>query len=60
MNQDLDPHEQLDCLVVVSEPWTMDNGFLTPTMKIRRNVIEDRYMDRAEAWSASGQSVVWL
>ena len=46
--------------VVVREPWTMDNGFLTPTMKIRRNVIEDRYMDKAEAWVARKQPVIWL
>jgi long-chain acyl-CoA synthetase len=30
INQALDPHEQLDCLVVVTEPWTVDNGFITP------------------------------
>ncbi len=60
VNQELDPHEKLDCVVVVREPWTMDNGFLTPTMKIRRNVIEDRYMDKAEAWVARKQPVIWL
>lgn len=60
VNAALEPHEQLDCLVIVREPWTMDNGFLTPTMKIRRNVIEERYMPHAESWVAERKPVLWL
>ena len=26
LNDELDPHEKLDCIVVVKEPWTMDHG----------------------------------
>src|SRR6185295_4203114 len=40
INARLDPHEQLDCLVVVKEPWTVDNDFITPTFKVKRNRIE--------------------
>jgi long-subunit acyl-CoA synthetase (AMP-forming) len=46
--------------VVVKEQWTMDNGFLTPTMKIKRNIIEDQYVQHAEAWLAKKQKVIWL
>lgn len=60
VNGVLEPHEKLDCLVLVSDAWTMDNGFLTPTMKIRRNVIESHYMAQAEAWVAQRQPVIWL
>jgi len=44
---------------VVKDQWTMENGFLTPTMKIKRNVIEERYLAQAEAWQAQGVRVVW-
>ena len=43
INAKLDPQGQLDCLVVVSEPWTVDNGFITPTFEVRRNRLEEVY-----------------
>jgi long-chain acyl-CoA synthetase len=43
LNAALQPHERLSHLVLVSEAWTVDNGCMTPTMKIRRNVLEARY-----------------
>ena len=59
VNARLEPHEQLDFLVVVKDQWTMDNGYLTPTMKIRRSVIESRYQPQVERWSKQQQPVVW-
>ncbi|MES2098993.1 MAG: AMP-binding protein [Pseudomonadota bacterium] len=59
VNARLDPHEQLDCLVVVSEPWTVDNGFITPTFKVRRNRIEEVYGAQFERWTGKHQRVVW-
>ena len=43
INAKLDPHEQLDCLVAVTTAWTVENGFVTPTMKVKRAVVLDRY-----------------
>lgn len=59
VNAALDPHEHLAFAVVVAEPWTVENGFLTPTIKIRRNVIERRYEREVERWFATGQRVIW-
>lgn len=59
VNAPLDPHEQLDCLVVVTEPWTVDNGFITPTFKVKRNRIEEVYAPKYDAWVASRRKVVW-
>ena len=42
-NTQLESHELLDTLVVVSEPWTAENGLLTPTLKIKRSVVEEKY-----------------
>jgi long-chain acyl-CoA synthetase len=60
VNANLDPHEQLDCLVVVTDPWTVDNGFITPTFKVKRNRIEEVYAPRYEAWTGERKSVVWM
>ena len=43
LNTHLEPHERVSCFVLVREPWTVDNGCITPTMKIRRNALETRY-----------------
>ncbi len=59
VNAGLDPHEQLDCLVVVTQPWTVDNGFITPTFKVKRNRIEEVYGTMFERWSDEKRSVIW-
>ncbi|MBC7726167.1 MAG: AMP-binding protein [Microbacteriaceae bacterium] len=60
VNDTLDPHEQLDCLVLVTEPWTVDNGFITPTFKVKRNRVEEIYAASYERWVGSRKSVIWL
>ncbi|MEO8524246.1 MAG: AMP-binding protein [Caldimonas sp.] len=59
INGTLDPHEQLDCLVVVAEPWSVENGFITPTFKVKRNRIEEAYAAQFERWTAARRPVVW-
>jgi long-chain acyl-CoA synthetase len=59
VNGSLDPHEQLECLVVVAEPWSVENGFITPTFKVKRNRIEEAYGPLFERWTAARRPVVW-
>lgn len=61
VNRDLDPHEQLDFVVVVKEPWLIENGFLTPTMKVKRAMVEQTFGARLPDWYATHakKSVVW-
>jgi long-chain acyl-CoA synthetase len=60
LNATLDPHEQLACIVVSDEPWSIEAGFLTPTFKIKRNRIEEVYAARFEAWANGGAPVQWM
>ncbi|MCV2370572.1 AMP-binding protein [Roseateles oligotrophus] len=59
INAKLDPHEQLDCLVVIKTPWTVDNGFITPTFKIKRNRVEEVYGPQLEGWVSERKKVVF-
>ncbi|QHC97128.1 AMP-binding protein [Pseudomonas sp. R84] len=59
VNAVLDKHERLRRLVVVKDSWAVENGFLTPTLKIKRNVIEDTYGARFEEWSEHSEAVLW-
>lgn len=58
VNQELDAHERLQCLVVVPEIWAVENGMLTPTLKLKRNELEKLYADRVPGW-ARGRGVIW-
>jgi len=59
VNLGLDPHEQLEVLVLMTEPWTVENGLITPTFKVKRNVLETRYDGQFDAWTSSNRRVVW-
>jgi len=59
INERLDPHEQLECLVVVSQAWSVDNDIITPTFKVKRNRIEELYSAHYERWEASGLKIIW-
>lgn len=59
VNASLEDHEQVDYMVVVREPWTIESGMLTPTMKIRRSQIESRYLAQAPQWRELAQAVIW-
>ncbi len=59
VNATLDPHEQLDCLVIVREVWTVDNDLVTPTLKVKRNRIEAVYSQHYERWVGARRPVVW-
>ena len=59
VNAQLDHHEQLAFTVVVKESWQIENGFLTPTMKLKRNVIEDTYGPLADGWYERKTKVIW-
>ena len=59
MNETLDPHEQLECVVVMTEAWTVDNDLVTPTLKVKRNRIDERFATHYERWSAMGKAVIW-
>jgi long-chain acyl-CoA synthetase len=59
VNASLASHERLRLLVVAREPWTIENGLLTPTMKIKRSRIEAALAPYVEDWFAGQASVLW-
>ncbi|MGB5365256.1 MAG: AMP-binding protein [Polyangiales bacterium] len=59
VNQEVEAFERLQFLTVVKDPWLIENGFLTPTMKMKRSMLEDTYSPRMDEWYLVGQKVVW-
>lgn len=59
INAKVSGYEQLQMLVIADTPWSIENGMLTPTMKIKRSKIEDQVKDKLETWYGSKGPVVW-
>ena len=59
VNEGLDPHERLQFAVVVADEWDVENDFLTPTLKIKRNVIDSAYGPYLDDWYAQGEALIW-
>jgi long-subunit acyl-CoA synthetase (AMP-forming) len=59
VNRELLPHERLAMIVVAHAPWSIEDGLLTPTMKIRRNGIEAAVAGQVDSWYSAGQTVQW-
>ena len=59
VNKALSPFEQLAFLAITEDVWNAENGFLTPTLKIKRQVLDATYGPLAEKWYAMNQPVVW-
>lgn len=49
VNKNLAPFEQIKKITLLAEPFTLAGGTLTPTLKIKRRVIAERYANQIEA-----------
>jgi len=59
VNGQIPDYEQLKMLVIAREPPSIENGLLTPTMKIKRAKVETTVAGQLEKWYAAKGPVVW-
>ncbi|NIM51483.1 MAG: AMP-binding protein [Gemmatimonadales bacterium] len=59
VNETLATYERLEFLTIVDDAWLPENGFLTPTMKIKRAKIEEAYQPLNSKWYEEKKPVVW-
>ncbi len=55
-NQNLARFEKLKRVLVIPDEFTADNGALTPTLKLRRRVVEDRYRKQIDEIYAQAET----
>jgi long-subunit acyl-CoA synthetase (AMP-forming) len=55
-----DKHEQINQLIVFKDAWTEDSGFFTPTMKIKRHVVDATFKDSYFKWEAQAEQIIWV
>ena len=59
VNAGLADYEKLRMLVIANEAWSIENGYLTPTMKIKRSRIEAAVESQVDSWYQKSGSVFW-
>ncbi len=59
INKELHGHERISTIVVAKEQWSDQNKLLTPTLKIRRGAINDKYGQNLMTWHEQADKIVW-
>lgn len=58
INAELENHEVIEQVLLTQMPWTVDNGLVTPTLKIRRDQIERHFLHVFDQVSGD-EPVIW-
>lgn len=59
INPLLEKYERIEKVVIMKEPWTITNGLITPSLKVKRNEIEKLHLPQYPAWYDKPGVVVW-
>ncbi len=59
VNKDQVSHRKISTIVIMKEAWTPDNGILTPTMKIKRVKIDEKFMSKYNEWHENSEAIIW-
>ncbi|MCU0388238.1 MAG: AMP-binding protein [Chitinophagaceae bacterium] len=60
INGQLESHEKMEKLVIIPQAWTVENGLMTPTLKIKRNEVEKIYESNYIDWFHHSEKVIWV
>jgi long-chain acyl-CoA synthetase len=60
VNKTLEQHEHLSKIIILPEEWTVANELLTPTLKIKRKMIDARFGERYEEWGKGSEMVLFV
>jgi long-chain acyl-CoA synthetase len=59
LNPKLEAYERLEKAIIMKEPWSLENGLLTPSLKLKRTELERRYLPEYIQWYSHPEQVVW-
>ena len=58
VNGKLENYKKVSTLIVTKEPWSVENGLLTPTLKVKRNVLSRKYETNLMNWHEENSNVI--
>lgn len=59
VNEELINFQRLSHLVIIQDEWTIENKILTPTLKVKRNLIQEKYQDQFNRWAGQAHKIIW-
>jgi long-chain acyl-CoA synthetase len=59
VNKELEDYEKLHAVVIIKDDWTVPNGLITPSLKVKRNEVEKIHLPTYPKWYSLGRKVVW-
>jgi long-chain acyl-CoA synthetase len=59
VNSKIEEYERISSIVVLNDEWSIENGLLTPTLKLKRNVVEIKYAENIIKWSEKTEKIFW-
>jgi long-subunit acyl-CoA synthetase (AMP-forming) len=58
-NPQFKKYEHLSKMIVLKEDWTIENNCITPTLKIKRPIIEKKYLASFETWNNQTATIIF-
>jgi long-chain acyl-CoA synthetase len=58
-NSKIEEYERLSNVIILKDEWSIDNGLLTPTLKLKRNIVEQKYAPQIHNWSENRKKIFW-
>lgn len=59
VNEQLDGYKKISTIIIVKEEWTVENGLTTPTLKIKRNNVANKYKDNYTNWQNDRATIIF-
>jgi len=59
VNKTIEHYEALKKVVIMKDAWLVENGFMTPSLKIKRGEIEKAHAQRYSEWYRENDPVLW-
>lgn len=59
VNKKLASYERIATMIITRDLWSVENGLLTPTLKVKRNELANRYGIHFENWQVAQEPVIW-